>query len=176
MTLIDYMEFPLHYISISFLKCPPISVVPPNTLLPPSLPDHSRSHPQPRPVCHQNPFYFFFPGRSMCSPQYPHPIPLSLPCYLASLGLWIIAWLSFTANIHLQLRTCHFCLSGSGLPHLGWCFLRSVQVPTTNYYHFCSYLLLSLLLLGCVCIWAEIYNITCWVCFGLFILNIFSIH
>ena len=53
-------------------------------------------------------------------PQYPntpHPIPLSLPCYLASLGLWIIAWLSFTANIHLQLRTCHVCLSGSELPH-----------------------------------------------------------
>ena len=47
-------------------------------------------------------------------PQYPntpYPIPLSLPCYLASLGLWIIAWLSFISNIHLQLRTCHVCLS-----------------------------------------------------------------
>ena len=51
-------------------------------------------------------------------------ISLSNPCYLASLGLWIVAWLSFTFPVtHLQVGTNHVCLSDSGLPHSGCSFL-----------------------------------------------------
>jgi hypothetical protein len=53
--------------------------------------------------------------------------PLVPPCYLTSLGLWIVAWLSFTLQL---VRTHHVCLSGSGSPPSGWCFSSSIHLPT----------------------------------------------
>lgn len=52
------------------------------------------------PICTDPPFYpqdlfyFPFPGKYM----HPHPF-LGSPCYLASLRLWIVAWLSFTLQL-----------------------------------------------------------------------------
>lgn len=88
-TFIDSREFPPHWVSISSPKCVPIPDISRSTL-PIHNPQHYPFYPHlhPSPVHCPNLLYFTFPGRSMCP-------PLSQFCYLASVGVWIISWLSF---------------------------------------------------------------------------------
>jgi len=76
-------------IALGFYLTPEISVVssnPPTPILSYSFschPDSSHLHTHPTPVNPCNLFYFPFPGRSL------HP-SLTPPCYLTTLGIWII--------------------------------------------------------------------------------------
>lgn len=47
--------------------------------------------------------------------------PLESSLLLSPLGLWIAAWLSFIAKIHLEMSAYHVCLSEPELSHSG-CF------------------------------------------------------
>ena len=110
-TLLDSREFPLHYVSTSPLK---YSWELSPFIFPQPLPDSSCSCPYLHPV---HPCYLVHtPSQIILKPTF------SCPCYLASLGLWIVAWLSFTLQLIPTYKWLHAMFVFLGLGYLTQAF------------------------------------------------------
>ena len=81
--------------------------------------------------------HIFTPVHTPLAPSLPrtsHLLPLLREIHAFLLGspeLWVVAWLSFALHLIFAYEWVHnhVCLSGSGLPHSGWFFSSSVQLP-----------------------------------------------
>lgn len=119
-TLIDSIDFLFHQASTLFPKGLPILVI--SSILSAST---QTSNFQPHPLqSNKN-----SPSPSASSSHRDSHLSWNLSCYLFScylfllpLGLWTIAWLSFTFQLISIYKwiTYHVCFSGSGLSHSGF--------------------------------------------------------
>ena len=116
--------------SLSLHLVPPIPISPP-----------LQSSPHPYPSLSTQDVYSIFSVRLKCPPPSPN-----LPCYLASLGLRVAAWVSFTSWLILCISECTPCVPF-------WVCVISLRTIFSSSIHLSANFMMSLLLI------AESYSI-----------------